>query len=34
MKYKWYPFKRDAILFGKLERAEIQVIAESNGMNR
>jgi hypothetical protein len=27
--YEWYPFKRDAILFGKLERAEIQVIAES-----
>lgn len=27
--YEWYPFKRDAKLFGKLERAEVQVIAEA-----
>lgn len=27
--YEWYPFKRDAKLFGKLERAEMQVVAES-----
>ena len=27
--YEWYPFKRDAKLFGKLERAKIQIIAEA-----
>lgn len=26
--YEWYPFKRDAKLFGRLEQAEIQVVAE------
>lgn len=28
--YEWYPFKRDAKLSGRLERAEVQVIAEEN----
>jgi hypothetical protein len=27
--YEWRPFKRDAKLFGKLERAEVQVITEA-----
>ena len=27
--YAWCPFKRDAKLFGKLERAQIRVIAEA-----
>lgn len=26
--YEWYPFKRDAKIFGRLERAEVQIIAE------
>jgi hypothetical protein len=32
--YEWYPFKRDAILFGKLEVAELQVIAEAKSISR
>jgi hypothetical protein len=27
--YEWYPFKRDAKLFGKLERAEMKIVAEA-----
>jgi hypothetical protein len=27
--YEWYPFKRDARLFGRLEHAEIQIVAEA-----
>ena len=29
--YEWYPFKRDANLFGELECSEVQVIAEAKG---
>jgi hypothetical protein len=32
--YEWYPFKRNAKLFGKLERAEMQVIAKAAETNR
>jgi IS605 OrfB family transposase len=32
--YEWYPFTRDAAVFGKLERAVIQVIAETKEIRR
>lgn len=32
--YEWYPFYRDAKLFGKLEHAEVQVIAERRETRR
>lgn len=32
--YEWYPFYRDAKLFGKLEHAEVQVIAQRRETRR
>ena len=32
--YEWYPFKRDARLFSKLERAEFQIIPEVQDTSR
>ena len=32
--YEWYPFKGDAKLFGKPERAEMQVITEAKEAGR
>ena len=29
--YEWYPFQRDARLFSKIERAEIEFIADAKG---